>query len=729
MKNMQNRREAVYVCSMLLFLLLFGNAEAVTVTVNPGVRYQEFEGWGTSICWWGNIIGKYPDQARDSIMDLLFDTSNGLGLSIIRYNIGGGDNPSHNHMGVGKMMDGFKAGENAQYDWTKDAGQRWVVNAAKQRIPSDWFIAEAFSNSPPYWMTVSGCASGGSGGSNNLKSGYYSQFVDYLTTVVKHFNDEWGIFFRTLEPMNEPDNGWTVNGAQEGCSFSHENQAKLILEVKKQLDEKQLLTKISAPDGASYGSTIAAYNSYNANVKSCIYQINTHGYFGGSRTDLLALAQRDGKKLWASEIDGSGAEYPFDQWTHNHNDIVPGLDIANRIIRDLRDLKAEAWITWQVVESEQAQTSVNKNWGCIHADFTGGNRYYITKKYHAIRQFTSIIRPFSRMIRIDNNDAVAFLSPEQDRLVIVQRNAGNSAVTFDYNLSNFQQVGPKVSVWRTSATENFQKLDDLTVVNGTLSTSSSPKSITTYVIPIQRGAAGNLVTNGDFSSGSAGWTFNAWSGSGTGSVVNGEYNISIGSPASRSHDIQLVQNSLYLEKGMSYRVSFDAYSSVNRTLEVNVQMGSDPWTSYLPQLQQFNLSTEKQKFSFVFKMESQTTDRGQISFNAGLSAGTVFLDNVSMEEIDPTGIQSVSNTVMRSPVNVRMNNSTLEIEFRESEKDMSLKLFDIKGTLVKTFTIKAGNGRYYADSYDLSNMPTGYYMAKISSGKRILHTSKIMLVR
>src|SRR5690606_31740358 len=126
--------------------------------------------------------------------------------------------------------------------------------------------------------------------------------------------------------------------------------------------------------------------------------------------------------------------------------------------------------------------------------------------------------------------------------VIVQRNAGNSAVTFDYNLSNFQQAGPKVSVWRTSAAENFQKLDDLTVVNGTLSTSSSSKSITTYVIPIQRGAAGNIVTNGDFSSGSAGWTFNAWSGSGTGSVVNGEYNISITSAASRSHDIQLVQN-------------------------------------------------------------------------------------------------------------------------------------------------------------------------------------------
>jgi hypothetical protein len=71
----------------------------------------------------------------------------------------------------------------------------------------------------------------------------------------------------------------------------------------------------------------------------------------------------------------------------------------------------------------------------------------------------------------------------------------------------------------------------------------------------------------------------------------------------------------------------------------------------------------------------------------------------------------------------------LEIEFTGSEKDASLKLFDIKGTLVKTFAIKSGNGRYYSESYNLSNMPAGYYLAKISSGKSVLHTSRIMLVK
>ncbi|HEX3020216.1 MAG TPA: glycoside hydrolase [Chitinispirillaceae bacterium] len=553
---MQKEKKNLMIASVILSLLFAnGVTEAVTVTVNPQVKHQKFEGWGTSICWWGNVIGKYPEKTRDSIMDLLFDTVDGLGLSIIRYNIGGGDNPSHTHMGIGKLMDGFKASETASYDWTKDSGQRLVVDAARQRIPSEWFIAEAFSNSPPYWMTINGCASGGSGGSNNLKSEYYTQFADYLTTVVKHFKDEWGVFFRTLEPMNEPDIGWTVNGGQEGCSFSHDNQARLIREVKKKIEEKQLSTIISAPDGSSYGATIAAYNSYDTTVKSCLGQINTHGYFGGSRADLQAAVKRDGKRLWASEIDGSGAAAPFDQWNHNHNDIVPGLDIANRIIRDLRDLKAEGWIFWQIVESEQAQISLNKNWGCLHADFNGGQSYHITKKYHALRQLSSFIRPFSRLIDIDNDDAVAFLSQEQDKLVIVQRNATTADVSYDYRLSSFQQIGPTVSVWRSSATENFKKINELSVVNGTFSATSTAQSITTYIIPVQYGVVNNRVRNGDFNFKIDDWTAACWNKSTLkiynlkGNLVKSiDLQIRSGKTYSNSCEISNLSNGYYIVK-------------------------------------------------------------------------------------------------------------------------------------------------------------------------------------
>ena len=478
------QRSAVLFFNAIISLLCANSVtEAVTVTVDASVEHQEFEGWGTSICWWGNIIPNYPQRSRDSIMYLFFDTANGLGMTIIRYNIGGGDNPSHTHMGTGKMMEGFKASQTAQYDWTKDAGQRWVVDEAKKRIPSKWFIAEAFSNSPPYWMTISGCASGNSGGSNNLRTDYYDDFADYLTEVVKHFRDNWGITFRTLEPMNEPMIGWSVNGGQEGCHIDVSLQDDLIREVKSKLDAKGLTgTKISAPDETSIDQTLSSWNSYDATTKSYVFQINTHVYSGSRRAELHAAAEAGGKKLWDSECDGSGAPAPFDQWPHNHNDIVPGLDIANRILLDLRDLKVHGWIFWQAVESEQAQVSLNKNWGLIHADFNGGNRYYITKKYYSLRQFSGFIRPFSKMIDINNNDAVACLSPERTRLIIVQRNASTAAVSYDYRLSNFQGLGSTASVWRTSATENFNKVNDLSVINGTLAATSPAQSITTYTI-------------------------------------------------------------------------------------------------------------------------------------------------------------------------------------------------------------------------------------------------------
>ena len=45
------------------------------------------------------------------------------------------------------------------YDWEADKNQVAVLKAVAKASGND-FIAEAFSNSPPYFMTVSGCSSG-----------------------------------------------------------------------------------------------------------------------------------------------------------------------------------------------------------------------------------------------------------------------------------------------------------------------------------------------------------------------------------------------------------------------------------------------------------------------------------------------------------------------------------------------------------------------------------------
>lgn len=458
---------------------------AANVKIDTDANQRRFDGWGTSLCWWGQMIGDYSEKSRDSIISLVFDSVNGLGLNIIRYNIGGGDAPSHNHMGIGKEMVGFLDGSDKPYDWTRDSGQRWVLEAGKKRIAPDKFIAEAFSNSPPYWMTVSGCASGASNSGENLKSTMYPQFADYLTEVVRQFAEAWGISFVTLEPLNEPmGDWWNVNGGQEGCSFSRVNQSKLIREVYTKLKVKKLATRIAASDEAGYDEAVATYTSFDSSTRACIHQINTHGYSGSKRSELRKLADRDGKKLWASEIDGSGAPAPFDMWKHDHGDIAPALDIANRIIRDLRELQPDAWILWQVVESEQAQISLDKNWGCIHADYNGGEKFTICPKFHAVRQFTKFIRPGSIMIGCDNSEAVAFFTSDRSSIVIVQRNNTQSDVTTNFQFEDTIRLQQNAAVWRTSVDEQCKELDEISVKGNTLTAIVKALSITTFIVQL-----------------------------------------------------------------------------------------------------------------------------------------------------------------------------------------------------------------------------------------------------
>ena len=71
----------------------FGADTKQYIDVVDITEYQTFEGFGTSACWWAQTIE--DEKLRDDIAKALFSDSEGLGLDIIRYNVGGGeaDNP------------------------------------------------------------------------------------------------------------------------------------------------------------------------------------------------------------------------------------------------------------------------------------------------------------------------------------------------------------------------------------------------------------------------------------------------------------------------------------------------------------------------------------------------------------------------------------------------------------------------------------------------------------
>lgn len=146
------------------------------------------------------------------------------------------------------------------------------------------------------------------------------------------------------------------------------------------------------------------------------------------------------------------------------------------------------------------------------------------------------------------------------------------------------------------------------------------------------------VFNGSFSDSLklAGWTLQQHSGEGSLKLTEGKAEINVTKTGTNAYDVQMIQNGVHYEKGQSYKVTFDAYASVARTLEVNIEKDTDPWTSYLGEAKTFDLGTEKKNFEILFTMNEATDEKGRVSFNAGLATGSVFIDNVVLSKVEGT---------------------------------------------------------------------------------------------
>ena len=481
MKHKATKRAA----ALALSAVLAGTAVPLTVSadtptvvsIDPRERFQEFEGWGTSLCWWGNVVGGWKDKVKtDEILDLVFDEEKGLGLNIARYNIGGGENPEHSHMRNGGDVPGFEP-EPGVYDWNADAGQRYVLLGAMERGVD---ITEAFLNSPPYWMTESQCTAGSLAGiTNNLKDEYTDEFVDYMTEVVKFYRDEYGVTFRTLSPFNESSTpfSWHKGYIQEGCFYSPAKQNEVINKLGKALEEKGLTgTTIGAPEENFIDWTIDRYNGYDDSAKNYISQLNTHTYHGTERAQMKTLALGEKKNLWMSEV-GFGGSLDHE----DHNDMSASLQLAHGINMDLKYMQPNAWVYWQVVEEEINDS----NWGMIHADYYKDTEdYALTKLYYSFANYTKFIRPGYQFIGAGrgNNNVVGAYDEDTGRVVFVVMNDANSPVNYQYDLSQFASTASSVQVYRTSPTQNLEQLENIEITEGGFTNEAPAQSVTTFVL-------------------------------------------------------------------------------------------------------------------------------------------------------------------------------------------------------------------------------------------------------
>ncbi|WP_369181670.1 glycoside hydrolase [Streptomyces mutabilis] len=494
-------------------------AASVTVRPDPSYQQEEFEGWGTSLVWFANATGDYPPEIRERLARLLFDDE-GLGLNIARYNIGGGNAPDvEDYLRAGGAVEGWwkapagttredtdwwSADDPADWNEDADATQRWWV----ERIKDDIDHWETFSNSPPWFMTVSGYVSGGFDSSaDQLKTESVDDFAAYLAGATKRLEQAEGIEVDTVDPFNEPNtpywgtqlgaDGEPVGGRQEGAHMGPELQSKVLQALAPALRKAKVKADISAMDETNPGTFARNWSAYSPADRALVGQMNVHTYGTGQRTTVRDLAKAADKPLWMSEVGGDWGD------GQDFEDMRPGLGLAQHIVDDLRELEPRAWVFWQPVEDYDnmkpgGESDKGGNWGSIQLPFDCTAEDTLetcpirtNTKFDTARNFTHFIKPGDRLIRTDDTSSAAAVTRGGKGASLIHVNRATEARTVTIDLSKFRDVsrGATVTPVVTSADGKLEKRPPIRVSDRATTFTVPAQSVTSFEIKGVSGVA------------------------------------------------------------------------------------------------------------------------------------------------------------------------------------------------------------------------------------------------
>ncbi len=372
-------------------------AQSLAYTISPSERYQRIDNFGASDCWTIQAAGMLPDARREQLADWLFSLKvdaagnpAGIGLSLWRFNIGTGSADQGEHSGIG---DPLRRSEcflrpDGSYDWSRQAGQRWFLQAAKARGVNQFL---AFCNSAPVYMTKNGLANSqgrGKDRSCNLRPDKYAAFAEFLATVTAGIAKHEGIAFDYLSPFNEPEWNWD-DAKQEGTPAFNSEIAAVVRELDQALSRHALKTRIAVADSGAINYLYETVSKdpekdnkivsffdrsspeYIGNLPHLARHIDAHSYWTTTPAEKLKSTRiKLRQKLdeydlgyWQSELCVMSNDTAIGGGGGRDLSMGTALYVAGIIHHDLCLANASAWHWWLGVSNARYKD------GLVYADF------------------------------------------------------------------------------------------------------------------------------------------------------------------------------------------------------------------------------------------------------------------------------------------------------------------------------------------------------------------------
>lgn len=464
------------------------DTKSVIFTLKPQQECQTIHGFGASDAWSCRFVGaNWASDKKNQIADWLFSEEEdengnpkGIGLSVWRFNIGGGSA----EQGAGSdIKDSWRRAEcflnaDGQYDWNKQQGQRWFLQAAKARGVGNFI---AFVNSPPVSLTKNGKAYSSSPDHYNLAEENYSSYVDFLGDVLLHFENEEGITFDYISPFNEPQWDWTSAG-QEGTPAQNSEIAAVTKLLNAKMEAQNSSTHIEIPETGQIDYLIKMSNKAGrGNQIEEFFSLSSENYVGGLSHVAHKVAGHSYFSTWdfdhrdnvrqqlvekISTVDPSLEYWMSEYCILENNEMIKGsgkdlsmtaaLYMARVIHADLTEANASSWQWWTAI------SAYNYKDGLVYIEKNENDGAFSdSKMLWVLGNYSRFIRPGMKRIGVDSSEDVdldfsAYKSDNENQFVFVIQNYKPITSEFQLLVENLERYNFKAYLTSSGKDENLK---------------------------------------------------------------------------------------------------------------------------------------------------------------------------------------------------------------------------------------------------------------------------------
>ncbi len=248
----------------------------------------------------------------------------------------------------------------------------------------------------------------------------------------------------------------------------------------------------------------------------------------------------------------------------------------------------------------------------------------------------------------------------------------------------------------------------------------------------------NMVKNGDFSDGFNYWTWDVDTSAAEAQYEindSGELHLKIADGGEHFSNINVSYPGLTVVQDREYVFEFDAYSSNDRVVEVDIENLSNPSKNY-SRIGYTALSTQTNHYSHLFSMDEVSDFNAGIIINAGYDDSDIYFDNFSLKSY-ATGFEKQIKPVPEK-FSLQSNypnpfNPITNIKYNLPElSSVTLIIYNLHGQEVKKLQNNNMRAGQHSVRFDASNLASGIYFYKLKvqslSGSQIISDSKKMIL-